>query len=77
MMVALDCLAPGPSSHTTGSASSAVFARHQVSATTATAVSFARTAPRTPRRVLIAESSKLTSLPPNTGQSLIAACSMP
>ena len=36
-MVALDAVAFGPSSQTIGSASSAVFARHQVSATTATA----------------------------------------
>ncbi len=76
-MVALDCFAFGPSSHTIGSASSAVFARHQVSATTATAVSPTRTTPRTPRRASIFDSSKLTTLPPNTGQSLIAACSMP
>ena len=38
-MSALETLAFGPSSHSIGRASSAVFARHQVSATTATAVS--------------------------------------
>ncbi len=47
-MVASDAFAPAPSSHSMGSASSAVFARHQVSATTATALSFTFTTPRTP-----------------------------
>ena len=56
-MVALDCDAPGPSSHTIGSASSAVFARHQVSATTATPVSFTFTTLRTPGMPAIFASS--------------------
>ena len=47
-MVALDWVAFGPSSQTIGNASSAFFARHQVSATTATAVSFTRTTFLTP-----------------------------
>ena len=76
-MVALDCVAPGPSSQTIGSASSAVLACHQVSATTATVESFTFTARRTPGRPAIFASSKLTSLPPKTGQALTAACSMP
>ena len=76
-MVALERSRPAPSSQTIGSASSAVFARHQVSATTATAVSFTRTTLRTPGRPAILASSKLFTLPPNTGQSLIAAHSMP
>ena len=59
-----------PSSQTIGSASSAVFARHQVSATTATVVSFTFTTRRTPGMPAIFASSKLTSLPPNTGQCL-------
>ncbi len=49
-MVALDCAAFAPSSQTMGRASSAVFARHQVSATTATAPSFTLTTRRTPGR---------------------------
>jgi hypothetical protein len=48
-----------------------------VSATTATVVSLTRTAFLTPGIFAIAASSKLTSLPPNTGQSLIAAHNMP
>ena len=56
-MVALDTDAFGPSSHTIGSASSAVLARHQVSATTATAVSFTRTTLRTPGSPEIFDSS--------------------
>ena len=47
-MVALDCVAFAPSSQTIGSASSAVLACHQVSATTATAVSFTFTTFLTP-----------------------------
>src|SRR5207247_11372455 len=76
-MVALDCAAFGPSSQTIGSASSAVFACHQVSATTATVVSLTLTARRTPGLPAILDSSKLTSLPPNTGHALIAAFIMP
>jgi hypothetical protein len=76
-MSALDSLALGPSSHSTGSASSAVLARHHVSATTATAESPTRTTFFTPGLPWIAAASKLFSLPPTTGQSLIAALSMP
>ena len=76
-MVALDSLAPGPSSQTTGSAASACLARHQLSATTATEMASTRTTPFTPRRPLTWAASKLTSLPPDTGQCLMAAYSMP
>ena len=47
-IVTSDAAAPGPSFQTIGSASSAVFARHQVSATTATAESETFTTARTP-----------------------------
>ena len=60
-----------------GSASSAVLARHQVSATTATASSPTRTTFFTPRRLITAFASKLLSLPPNTGQALMVAFSRP
>ena len=60
-----------------GSASSAVLARHQVSATTATALSPTFTTLRTPGRVAMAAASKLRTLPPKTGQSRMAAFSMP
>ena len=67
-----------PSSQSIGSASSAVLARHQVSATTATAVSPTCThlasRPACPSTLA---ASKLFTLPPKTGQSLIAAFSMP
>ena len=43
-MVTLDALAFWPSSHTMGNFSSAIFARHQVCASTATVPSFTRTA---------------------------------
>jgi hypothetical protein len=56
-MSALDSLAFGPSSHSIGSASSAVLARHQVSATTATAVSPTRTTFFTPGLPWIAAAS--------------------
>ena len=70
-------LAPGPSSQTTGSASSAVLACHQVSATTATALPPTSRTFFTPFMPLTLAASKLTSLPPRTGQALIAAFSMP
>ena len=76
-MVALETLAFSPSSQVIGSASSAVLARHHVSATTATAVSPTFTTFFTPGMPATLASSKLASLPPNTGQSLIAAHSMP
>ena len=76
-IVALDTLAFGPSSQTMGSASSAVLACHHVSATTATAESPTGTTCRTPGMPLTLAASKLFTLPPNTGQSLIAALSIP
>ena len=76
-MSALDTLALGPLSHSMGRASRAVLARHQVSATTATALSPTRTTFFTPGRLSTAAASTLLILPPNTGQSLIAALSMP
>jgi len=76
-MVALETFAFGPSSHSIVSASSAVFACHQVSAITATALSPTGTTFFTPGRFAIAAALKLLTLPPNTGQSLIAAFSMP
>ena len=76
-MEALDTLAFGPSSHTMGSASSAVLACHQVSATTATAVSPTFTTFFTPFIFATFAASKLFTLPPNTGHSMIAAFSIP
>src|SRR6202158_600783 len=74
---ALETLALSPSSQTIGKASSAVLACHQVSATTATALSPTLTTLLTPFRFMTLAASKLFTLPPNTGQSLIAALSMP
>ena len=76
-MAALETFAFGPSSQSIGSASSAVLACHQVSAMTATAVSPTFTTFLTPCMPLTLAASKLFTLPPNTGQSLIAALSMP
>ena len=76
-MLALLACAFGPKSHSTGIASSALLARHQVSATTATALSPTRTTFFTPASFNVADASKLLTLPPKTGQSLIAAFSMP
>src|SRR5664280_386174 len=76
-IVALETLAFGPSSQTIGRASSAVLACHQVSATTATAVSPTGTTFLTPFMPATLAASKLFTLPLNTGQSLIAALSMP
>ncbi len=56
----------GPSSHWMTSASRAVFARHQLSATTATP-SVMRTTFFTPGIPFAFESSTLTTLPPMTG----------
>ena len=58
-MRALETVAPLPSSQMIGSASSAVLARHQVSATTATPVSFTRTTFLTPGKPATLLSSKL------------------
>jgi hypothetical protein len=74
---ALETLALGPSSQVAGSASSAVLACHQRSATTATALSPTLTTCLTPFMPVTLLASKLVSLPPNTGVSLIAAHSMP
>ena len=76
-MLALETLAFSPSSQVAGSASSAVFACHQRSATTATALSPTFTTCLTPGMPCTLAASKLVSLPPKTGQSLIAAHSMP
>ena len=76
-MLALETFAFGPSSHSMGKASSALFARHQVSATTATALSPTRSTFFTPGFDAMAAASKLFNLPPKTGQSLIAAFSKP
>ena len=76
-MSALCTRAFGPRSHSIGSASSAVLARHQVSATTATPVSPIGSAFFTPGIFSILAKSKLFTLPPNTGQTFSAAFSMP
>ena len=76
-MVALETLALSPSSHLISTASSAVLACHQVSATTATAVSRTFMTFLTPGIFAALASSKLTTLEPNTGASLMAALSMP
>src|ERR1700687_54400 len=72
-----DTLAFSPSSQTIGSASSALLACHQVSGTTATVLSLTRTTFLTPFMPMTLAASKLFTLPPNTGQSLIAALSIP
>ena len=77
MIVALETFAFGPSSQTIGSASSATFACHQVSATTATAVSPTCRTFFTPFMPATLAASKLFTLPPKTGHSLIVALSMP
>ena len=76
-IVALETLAFGPSSQTIGSASSAVLACHQVSATTATAASPLCTTFFTPGMPATLAASKLFTLPPKTGLSLMAALSIP
>src|SRR5437763_7260904 len=76
-MVAPETFVFSPSSQVAGSASSAVFACHQRSATTATALLPTFTTCLTPGMSCTLGASKLMSLPPNTGQSLIAAHSMP
>ena len=76
-IVALETLAFGPSSHAMGSASRAVLASHHVSATTATADSPTGSTCRTPGMPLTLAASKPFTLPPKTGQSLIAALRIP
>jgi hypothetical protein len=63
-MASVDTSALAASSQTTGSASSAFFACHQLDATTATAVSPTCTTWRTPGMVITLAASKLWSLPP-------------
>ena len=75
--LALETLTLGPSSQTIGKASSAVLACHQVLATTATVLSLTLSTALTPGIDMTLAASKLTSLPPKTGQSRIAAFSMP
>jgi hypothetical protein len=72
-----ETLAFEPLSHSIGSASSAFLACHQVSAMTATAFSSTWTTFLTPFMPATLAASKLFTLPPNTGQSLIAAFSIP
>ena len=72
-----ETLAFSPLSHSIGSASSAFLACHQVSATTATALASTCTTFLTPFMPVTLAASKLFTLPPNTGQSLIAAHSIP
>src|SRR5262249_15824176 len=74
---ALETLAFSPSSHTIGSASSAVLACHQVSATTATPELPTCTTFFTPGIDVTLAASQPLILPPCTGQSLIAAVSIP
>src|SRR6266446_1561399 len=69
----LDTLAFSPSSQTIGSASSAVLACDQVSATTATPVSPTWSTCLTPGMPVTFAASKLLIVPPKTGQSLISA----
>ena len=76
-MIALELLALGPSSHTIGNLSSAVLAIQKVSATTATAVSPTCTTFFTPLIPVTLLASKLFTLPPNTGHSLMLAINMP
>src|SRR6185295_14175511 len=76
-MDSLETLAFSPVSQTIGKASSAVLACHQVSATTATALSPTCTTFLTPFIDATLAASKLLTLPPNTGQALIVALSMP
>src|SRR5262249_35166921 len=73
----LETLALAPPSQVAGSASSAVFACHQRSATTASALSPTFTTCLTPGMPCTLAASKLVSMPPNTGGSLIAAHTMP
>ena len=75
-MLALETAAPSPPSHSIVSASSACFACHQLSATTATA-SLSLTTLWTPFMPTALESSTDFSVPLNTGHCASAACSMP
>ena len=76
-MVALDSLPLGPKSQVMGNTSKADLARQKLSARTATDSSSTRTTALIPRRDEIFDASKLTNLPPNTGQALMAAYCMP
>ena len=71
---ALDTLALSPRLHSIGSASSVVLARHQLSAMTATALFSTATIFFTPPTLAVLNpASKLLSVPPFTGQALMAA----
>ncbi len=75
-MALLSSAAFAPSSHVTGSFSNAVLACHQVSATTATALSPTGKTYLTPGMPNTAFASKPAALPPNTGHCAMAASSM-
>jgi len=75
-IVASDAAPSAPTSQSIFSAPSARWARHQLSATTATKSS-ARTTFFTPRMASASVASTAFSLPPNTGHCAIDACSMP
>ena len=71
-MLALEIVPLSPASHSIESASSAFFACHQLSATTATA-SLSFTTLRTPFMPAIFASSAVFSVPLNTGHCASAA----
>ena len=75
-MVSLETSAWPAKSQVTGSASAAFFARHQLSATTATA-SGSFTTRRMPFMPASSASSTDRSVPLNTGHCTMAAYSMP
>src|SRR6266568_311053 len=75
-MLSVDAPPFGPASHSIARSLSMRFARHQLSATTATASSSFTTLMR-PRSPLIRSSATVTSLPRNTGHCAIAAYAMP
>ena len=76
MIDSLDTLPLSPTSHSIDTCLRAWLARHQLSATTATQSS-PRTTFFTPRMDLTLESSKLLTLPPNTGHCAMDACTQP
>jgi hypothetical protein len=76
-MVALETLPASPGSHSTGSASTAVWACQKLSAMTATPESPTCTTFFTPGMPATLAASKLFTVPVRTGQSRIAAMSIP
>ena len=76
-MSALLSLALAPSFQRIGVASTACLARYQVSATTATPLSPTLTTFLTPGIFIATLASNDSTVPPTTGQSRIAALSMP